>query len=155
MIAGGLTELRSTGRMAPVSEPAVVANRKMVRPTALYGGGVRSYYFRSTDLHVVTPPTLLRLPVLLRTSDCRKGGARTGRYVRASTSTDGSPLWDRTGHASNRATSYGHTNQPIGKLLSFLQLRSGRHSRPPRGPSNGADVDGGRGGLEPGRLQDR
>lgn len=48
-------ESRSTGRMAPASEPSVVANRKIVRPKALYGC-VRSDYFRSTDPHVCSDP---------------------------------------------------------------------------------------------------
>lgn len=53
--------------MAPASEPAVVANRKTVRRTVLYGC-VKSNDFRSTDPHVCADPHVITPLVLLQIS---------------------------------------------------------------------------------------
>lgn len=140
------SESRSTGRMAPASEPAVVANRKTVRRTVLYGC-VKSNDFRSTDPHVCADPHVITPLVLLPTSGsssdfrllsglpvARKGGVRTGKCVRASELRDGQPLRVRTGHAPScgrlsRGTRLSRhcpappgANGPIRMFLSVFRL---------------------------------
>lgn len=136
--------------MAPASEPAVVANRKMVRQTALYGcSKFNNFRFADHPLpRLRCPsrgcPSFFRLPALLRISGCKKGGVRTGKRVRASESRDRQPLRVRTGHAPSRGTRLSRhssrgtvqlspgTNWPIGMFPSFFRLPSGcypRHSR--------------------------